>query len=142
MTFVRFMYVIWQDFQNTRSNRRHIKGRNNDEISLIKAEQLPALSAIGHLDPLDAQSGEVLIPEAVQAELRTETDLRGAKSMGQVLEVERSCLFTFHKSTERGSRLCNSGDHGTQYKGIHAEMHRKYCRAWKSRGGNYLPEYI
>lgn len=104
MTFVRFMCVIWQDFQNTRSNRRHIKGRNNDGISLINAEQLPALSAIGHLDPLDAQSGEVLIPEAVQAELRTETDLRGAKSMGQVLEVERSCLFTFHKSTERASR--------------------------------------
>lgn len=112
MTFVRFLYVIWQDFQNTRSNRRHTKGHNNDEISLTNTEQLPALSAMGHLDLLDAQSGEVLIPEAVQAELRTETDLRGAKSMGQVLEVERSCLFTFRKSTERGSRLRTAGIRG------------------------------
>jgi len=44
-----------------------------------------ALSAIGQLDLLEAQFGEVLIPEAVQAELKTETDFRGAKNIRQVL---------------------------------------------------------
>lgn len=45
-----------------------------------------ALSAIGQLDLLEAQFGEVLIPEAVQAELKTETDFRGAKNIRQVLK--------------------------------------------------------
>jgi uncharacterized protein len=45
-----------------------------------------ALSAIGHLDLLEAQFGEVLIPEAVQSELKTETDFRGAKNVRQALK--------------------------------------------------------
>ncbi|HET8671665.1 MAG TPA: hypothetical protein VFM05_13890 [Candidatus Saccharimonadales bacterium] len=44
-----------------------------------------ALSAIGHLDLLEVQFGEVLIPEAVQAELKTETDFRDAKIIRQAL---------------------------------------------------------
>lgn len=45
-----------------------------------------ALSAIDKLDLLKAQFGEVLIPEAVQSELRTETDFRGAKNIRQALK--------------------------------------------------------
>lgn len=45
-----------------------------------------ALSAIGHLDLLKAQFGEVLIPEAVQTELKAETDFRGTKNIRQALE--------------------------------------------------------
>lgn len=45
-----------------------------------------ALSAIDHLNLLEAQFGEVLIPEAVQAELKTETDFRGAKNIHQALK--------------------------------------------------------
>jgi hypothetical protein len=35
MTFFRFIHVIWQDFQNTKSNRGHIKDHNNEEIGLL-----------------------------------------------------------------------------------------------------------
>jgi predicted nucleic acid-binding protein len=45
-----------------------------------------ALSAIGRLDLLETQFGEVLIPTAVQAELKTETDFRGAKDIRQALK--------------------------------------------------------
>jgi predicted nucleic acid-binding protein len=45
-----------------------------------------ALSVIGHLDLLKVQFGEVLIPEAVQAELKAETDFRGTKDIRQALK--------------------------------------------------------
>ena len=45
-----------------------------------------ALSAIGHLEFLKAQFGEVLIPEAVQAELKAETDFRGAINVRQAFK--------------------------------------------------------
>lgn len=45
-----------------------------------------ALSAIGHLDLLEAQFGEVLIPEAVQTEFKVETDFRGTKDVRQALK--------------------------------------------------------
>ena len=50
------------------------------------ASPILALSAIGHLDLLKAQFGEVLIPEAVQTELKAETDFRGTKNIRQALE--------------------------------------------------------
>ena len=45
-----------------------------------------ALSAIGRLDLLKMQFGEPLIPEAVQAELKTETAFRGAKNTREALK--------------------------------------------------------
>ncbi|MBN1454361.1 MAG: DUF3368 domain-containing protein [Anaerolineales bacterium] len=45
-----------------------------------------ALSAIGHLDLLEEQFGEVLIPETVQTELKVETDFRGTKNIRQALK--------------------------------------------------------
>lgn len=45
-----------------------------------------ALSAIGQLDLLKEQFGEVLIPEAVQTELKTDTDFRGTKDIRQALK--------------------------------------------------------
>ena len=45
-----------------------------------------ALSAISHLDLLEVQFGEVLIPDAVQNELKTETDFTGAKNIREALK--------------------------------------------------------
>jgi hypothetical protein len=45
-----------------------------------------ALSAIGQLDLLKEQFGKVLIPEAVQTELKTDTDFRGTKDIRQALK--------------------------------------------------------
>ncbi len=44
------------------------------------------LAAIERLDLLRAQFGEILIPPAVMAELKTETEFRGAKSIRQALK--------------------------------------------------------
>ena len=45
-----------------------------------------ALSAISQIDLLKEQFGEVLIPEAVQTELKTDTDFRGTKDIRQALQ--------------------------------------------------------
>jgi predicted nucleic acid-binding protein len=44
------------------------------------------LAAIGHLELLREQFGAVLIPAAVMAELKSETDFRGATPIRQALE--------------------------------------------------------
>jgi len=45
-----------------------------------------AISAINHLDILQKQFDEVLIPEAVLTELKTETDFRGTQVIRQALK--------------------------------------------------------
>jgi predicted nucleic acid-binding protein len=45
-----------------------------------------ALSAIGQVDLLKEQFDEVLIPEAVQTELKTDTDFRGTKDIRKALQ--------------------------------------------------------
>jgi len=45
-----------------------------------------AMSAIDHLNLLQKQFDEVLIPEAVRTELKTETDFRGTKGIRQALK--------------------------------------------------------
>lgn len=45
------------------------------------------LSAIGHLELLKDQFGEVFIPQAVLAELKVETDFRGTDSIQQALNL-------------------------------------------------------
>ena len=45
-----------------------------------------AISAIDHLNLLQKQFNEVLIPEAVLAELKTETDFRGTKAIREALQ--------------------------------------------------------
>ncbi len=44
-----------------------------------------ALAAIDHLQLAREQFGEILIPDAVQAELKIETDFRGAKAIREAL---------------------------------------------------------
>jgi predicted nucleic acid-binding protein len=71
---------------------------------------LLGLSAIGYLDLLKDQFGEVLIPQSVLAELRLETDFRGTVAIQQALShgwlapreiqnepLARSLLSELHK---------------------------------------------
>lgn len=46
MTFFPFRYVIWQDFQNTKSQRGQTKGHNEETGLLIVFSVRPRITAL------------------------------------------------------------------------------------------------